>query len=112
MMFYQLIILNDGGGKMFVPVDNVDAVGIRPLLGKTEIPRLLDRLRQSAQTSDDRKQRIERRDHDHHRRIKRAIAIEADAGGEQPNRDCKQRTDDERHRTSLIATAGRESCTP
>ena len=57
MMFYQLIILNDGGGKMFVPVDNVEAVGIRPLLGKTEIPMLLDRLRQSAQTSDDRKQR-------------------------------------------------------
>ena len=57
MMFYQLIILNDGGGKMFVPVDNVEAVGIRPLLGKTEIPKLLDRLRQSAQASDDRKQR-------------------------------------------------------
>jgi CarD family transcriptional regulator len=57
MMFYQLIILNDGGGKMFVPVDNVQAVGIRPLLGKTEIPKLLDRLRQSAQASDDHKQR-------------------------------------------------------
>lgn len=57
MMFYQLIILNDSGGKMFVPVDNVQAVGIRPLLGKTEIPKLLDRLRQSAQASDDRKQR-------------------------------------------------------
>ena len=56
-MFYQLIILNDGGGKMFVPVDNVEAVGIRPLLRKSEIPMLLDRLRQSAQTSDDRKQR-------------------------------------------------------
>ena len=57
VMFYQLIVLNDGGGKMFVPVDNVEAVGIRPLLGKTEIPKLLDRLRQSAQTSDDHRQR-------------------------------------------------------
>ncbi len=57
MMFYQLIVLNDSGGKMFVPVDNVEAVGIRPLLGKSEIPKLLDRLRQSAQVSDDRRQR-------------------------------------------------------
>lgn len=57
MMFYQLIILNNGGGKMFVPVDNAQAVGIRPLLGKTEIPKLLTRLTQSTQTSDDHKQR-------------------------------------------------------
>ena len=57
MMFYQLIILNDGGGKMFVPVDNAQAVGIRPLLEKIEIPKLLDRLRQSAQISDNHKQR-------------------------------------------------------
>ena len=57
MMFYQLIILNDGGGKMFVPVDNAQAVGIRPLLEKIEIPKLLDRLRQSAQASDNHKQR-------------------------------------------------------
>jgi CarD family transcriptional regulator len=56
VMFYQLIVLNNGGGKMFVPVDNVQAVGIRPLLRKTDIPRLLDRLKQSAQASDNRKQ--------------------------------------------------------
>lgn len=57
VMFYQLIVLNNGGGEMFVPVDNVQTVGIRPLLGKTEIPKLLDRLTQSAQASDNRKQR-------------------------------------------------------
>ena len=56
MMFYQLIILN-GGGKMFVPVDNVEAVGIRPLLKKSEIPGLLIRLKQPSQTSDNRIQR-------------------------------------------------------
>lgn len=54
--FYQLIILN-GGGKMFVPVDNVEAVGIRPLLKKSEIPGLLIRLKQPSQTSDNRIQR-------------------------------------------------------
>jgi CarD family transcriptional regulator len=57
IIFYQLIILNNGGGKMFVPVDNARAVGIRPLLEKVEIPKLLDRLGQSAQSSDNHKQR-------------------------------------------------------
>ena len=57
MEFYQLIILNDGGGKMFVPVDNVEAVGIRPLLKKSEIPGLLSRLKQPSQAADNRMQR-------------------------------------------------------
>jgi RNA polymerase-interacting CarD/CdnL/TRCF family regulator len=57
MMFYQLIVLNNGGGKMFVPVDNVQAVGIRPLLRKTEIPKLLDRLKQPTQAAENCKQR-------------------------------------------------------
>lgn len=57
MMFYQLIVLNNGGGKMFVPIDNVQAVGIRPLLRKTEIPKLMDRLKQPTQTADDCRQR-------------------------------------------------------
>ncbi|HEX5733622.1 MAG TPA: CarD family transcriptional regulator [Blastocatellia bacterium] len=56
MEFYQLIILN-GGGNMFVPVDNVQAVGIRPLLKKAEIPRLLGRLKQPSQAADNRIQR-------------------------------------------------------
>jgi RNA polymerase-interacting CarD/CdnL/TRCF family regulator len=42
---------------MFVPIDNVQAVGIRPLLRKTEIPKLLDRLTQPTQTADDCRQR-------------------------------------------------------
>jgi len=57
MMFYQLIVLNNGGGEMFVPVDNVETVGIRPLLMKAEIPRLLDRLAQPAQAPGNRRQR-------------------------------------------------------
>ncbi|HET8669272.1 MAG TPA: hypothetical protein VFM05_01220, partial [Candidatus Saccharimonadales bacterium] len=39
------------------PVDNVEAVGIRPLLKKSEIPGLLIRLKQPSQTSDNRIQR-------------------------------------------------------
>ena len=57
MTFYQLIVLNNGGGRMFIPVDNVHTVGIRPLLGRAEIPKLLDRLKQPAQVFGNRRQR-------------------------------------------------------
>jgi RNA polymerase-interacting CarD/CdnL/TRCF family regulator len=57
MMFYQLLVLNNGGGRLFVPVDNVRAIGIRPMLKKSEIPKLLDRLRQPTQSADTWKQR-------------------------------------------------------
>ena len=57
MMFYQLIILNDSGGKLFVPVDKADSVGIRPLLNKAEIRKLLDRLKEPTQSADNCRQR-------------------------------------------------------
>ena len=57
MMFYQLLILNDGGGKLFIPVDNVQAIGIRALLKKSEIPKLLDRLKQPTRSADTSRQR-------------------------------------------------------
>ena len=57
MMFYQLLPLNNGGGKLFVPVDNIETIGIRPLLKKSEIPKLLDRLKEPAQSADNRSQR-------------------------------------------------------
>jgi CarD family transcriptional regulator len=59
MMFYQLIVLNNGGGKMFVPVSNALNVGIRPLLRKNEIPKLLDRLKQATQSANNWKQRAQ-----------------------------------------------------
>jgi len=55
--FYQLLVLNDGSGSLFVPVDKVEAVRIRPLLEKSEIPKLLGRLRKSANPSDNSRQR-------------------------------------------------------
>ena len=57
MMFYQLLVLNEAGGDLFVPVDNVRAIGIRPLLERSEIPKLLDRLKQPTQSADTWKQR-------------------------------------------------------
>jgi CarD family transcriptional regulator len=57
MMFYQLIILDDTGGKLFVPVDKANSVGIRPLLDKSDIRKLLDRLKKPTQSADNCRQR-------------------------------------------------------
>jgi len=51
MNFYSLTVMDDSGDVMFVPVDKVDALGIRPLLDKSEIPNLLSRLRGGAETT-------------------------------------------------------------
>src|SRR5689334_18169939 len=56
-MFYQLIVLSEGGGSLFVPVDKVAAIGIRLLLEQSEIPRLLDQLMKPTKTADGWKQR-------------------------------------------------------
>jgi RNA polymerase-interacting CarD/CdnL/TRCF family regulator len=45
--FYHLVVLDDGGGELFVPVDKVHAMGIRQLLEKSEIPKLLSRLKKA-----------------------------------------------------------------
>lgn len=57
LMFYHLIVLSEGGGNLFIPVDKVAAIGIRLLLEKSEIPKLLDRLMKPTQTADGWKQR-------------------------------------------------------
>ena len=45
MNFYHLEVLDDGG-DLFVPVEKIATVGIRPLVKESEIPRLLDRLQE------------------------------------------------------------------
>jgi CarD family transcriptional regulator len=57
LTFYQLVILDDQGGDLFIPVDKVEAVGIRLLIDKTEIPALLDHLKKPADPGVDWKQR-------------------------------------------------------
>jgi CarD family transcriptional regulator len=56
LMFYQLVVLNEGG-DLFVPIDKVKTAGIRLLLEKSEIPKLLDRLKKPAKAVDGWKQR-------------------------------------------------------
>jgi len=55
--FYHLIVLDDSGGELFTPVDKVRAIGIRPLLERSEIPELLGRLMTPAKMARDWKQR-------------------------------------------------------
>ena len=57
LTFYQLVILDDQGGDLFIPVDKVEAIGIRLLIDKTEIPALLDQLKKPADPCVDWKQR-------------------------------------------------------
>lgn len=56
MAFFHLLILN-GGGEMFVPADRMDSTGIRPMLKRSDIPRLLDQLKGPTQSADDFRQR-------------------------------------------------------
>lgn len=57
--FYPLSPLEDsGGGEVFVPVDKAQAVGIRQLLGRSEIPKLLGHLEKTAGTAKNWRQRI------------------------------------------------------
>jgi CarD family transcriptional regulator, regulator of rRNA transcription len=58
MTFYQLLVLNDGGLKLFIPVEKLRTVGLRPLLSKADIPKLLNRLTLPSKPAVDRKQRV------------------------------------------------------
>jgi len=57
VMFYHLIILDESGGELFVPVEKARAIGVRLLLKKSEIPGLLAHLGTSAKAADNWKQR-------------------------------------------------------
>lgn len=57
LMFYQLFVLNDCGGDLFIPVEKVEAVGIRLLMQAAEIPRVLEHLAQSVTVADNYRQR-------------------------------------------------------
>jgi CarD family transcriptional regulator, regulator of rRNA transcription len=55
--FYHLIVLDDGGGELFVPVDKVKAIGIRPLSQRSDIPKLQGHLMKTTRVAKDWKQR-------------------------------------------------------
>lgn len=55
--FYHLVVLDEGGGDLYVPVDKAQHIGIRLLLDKSEIPKLLAQLKRRVSTADHWKQR-------------------------------------------------------
>jgi CarD family transcriptional regulator len=55
--FYHLVVLDGSGGELYVPVDKAQAIGIRPLLERSDIPELLDQLTKTARIAMDWKQR-------------------------------------------------------
>lgn len=57
MMFYHLTVLDDRGGELFVPVEKARAIGLRLLMTKSEIPKLLAHLKKGAKPPDNWKQR-------------------------------------------------------
>ncbi len=57
--FYHLVILTEGGGELFIPVEKAQAVGIRPLLVRSDIPKLLDQLAKTSKIVKGWKQRAD-----------------------------------------------------
>jgi CarD family transcriptional regulator len=55
--FYQLALLDDSGGELFVPVDKARSSGLRSLLSRAELPRLLSQLKQPTGAAKDWRQR-------------------------------------------------------
>ena len=55
--FYHLALLDGSGGELFIPVDKISGLGIRRLMARSEIPKLLSLLRKPAATSTNWKQR-------------------------------------------------------
>ena len=49
--FYQLALLDESGGELFVPVEKAQASGLRQLLSETELPQLLNHFKQSVGTA-------------------------------------------------------------
>ena len=56
-MFYHLIALDGSRGELFIPVEKAGPIGVRLLINKSEIPKLLAHLRERNITADSWKQR-------------------------------------------------------
>jgi CarD family transcriptional regulator len=57
--FYQLALLDDSGGELFVPVDKVQTIGIRPLLNRSDVPKVLGLLKGASLVDKSWKQRAD-----------------------------------------------------
>jgi CarD family transcriptional regulator len=55
--FCHLVLLDDKGSELFVPVDKVQTIGVRPLVNRSDVPKLLDQLTKTSEIARDWKQR-------------------------------------------------------
>jgi CarD family transcriptional regulator len=55
--FYHLALLDESGDGLFVPLDKIRTLGIRQLVAKSEIPKLLGHLKKGGVTEKNWKQR-------------------------------------------------------
>jgi CarD family transcriptional regulator, regulator of rRNA transcription len=54
---YQLALLDNSGGILFVPVEKIGGLGIRQLMERSEIPKLLSHLKRAATAATNGKER-------------------------------------------------------
>jgi RNA polymerase-interacting CarD/CdnL/TRCF family regulator len=57
--FHHLIVLDDRGGELFVPVDKVQPLGIRPLVKRSDVLKLLGQLGKTSEIARDWKRRAD-----------------------------------------------------
>jgi len=57
VMFYHLIVLDGSCGELFIPVEKAAQVGVRLMIDKSEIPKLLAHLRERGDMVGDWRQR-------------------------------------------------------
>jgi CarD family transcriptional regulator len=55
--FYHLALLDGSGGELFIPKEKINTLGIRQLMARSEIPKLLGLLRKPAAAPTNWKQR-------------------------------------------------------
>jgi RNA polymerase-interacting CarD/CdnL/TRCF family regulator len=56
-LFYRLALLDNAGGEMLVPSDKIQSIGIRRLISKTEISKILSHLKKRVKAAETWKQR-------------------------------------------------------
>ena len=57
LTFYHLIVLDESRCELLIPVEKARAIGVRALMKKSEIPKLLAHLQEGAKAADSWKQR-------------------------------------------------------
>lgn len=58
MRFYELNVLHDSRGRLLVPVEKAKTIGVRPLLKRPDIAKLLAQLKKRSRANSDRRQRV------------------------------------------------------